>query len=418
MTDVFDKVFSEKLSAIIAITSLICFFVAIFVFLFYGSWQFSQVLDESKVGQFGDFIGGVVGTLLAFVAAILYYVALKEQRKDIKINQTSINLQNEALGKQIEEFEKQKEELALARNVYEQQYKTMKEQEHTMKIQQFESSFYSFLNVYITIKNELNNNDQDKDFFKTIFIELKNSVNDNLVYEPFLRCHQIVEEKYIELFLHNKGKLSHYFKTVYRLLKIIDSSVYLNPKEKIFYTKIIRSQLTDYELLIMYYNYHSVYAKKAINLIYKYNILKHVHPLSKIEFNNKYGITTENNYALTAFLEGFSILLEKTINQFCDSFEFQEIQEEYSNLSVIVSISYTEAVSIKISCLNKMLIPENFEQIIYDYLFDKLFVTQFKKINNEFACRNYTEEEGIVSFEYILNEQLIQKLNKDTEYDS
>ena len=53
----------------------------------------------------------------------------------------------------IEEFEKQKEELALARNVYEQQYKTMKEQEHTMKIQQFESSFYSFLNVYITIKN-------------------------------------------------------------------------------------------------------------------------------------------------------------------------------------------------------------------------------------------------------------------------
>ena len=63
----------------------------------------------------------------------------------------------------------------------------------------------------------------------------------------------------------------------------------------------------------MYYNYHSVYAKKAINLIYKYNILKHVHPLSKIEFNNKYGITTENNYALTAFLEGFSILLEKTI---------------------------------------------------------------------------------------------------------
>lgn len=41
----------------------------------------------------------------------------------------------------------------------------MKEQEHTMKIQQFESSFYSFLNVYITIKNELNNNDQDKDFF-------------------------------------------------------------------------------------------------------------------------------------------------------------------------------------------------------------------------------------------------------------
>ena len=172
MANRFDKIFSEKLSAVIAITSLICLLVSIYIFIIHGSWQFSPILDEAKVAQFGDFVGGVVGTLLAFVAAILYYVALKEQRKDIAINQKSMNLQNEALAKQIEEFEKQKEELALTRIVYEQQCKTMKEQEHTMKIQQFESSFYSFLNVYIAIKNELNTNDEEKDFFKTIFFKL------------------------------------------------------------------------------------------------------------------------------------------------------------------------------------------------------------------------------------------------------
>ena len=171
MANRFDKIFSEKLSAVIAITSLICLLVSIYIFIIHGSWQFSPILDEAKVAQFGDFVGGVVGTLLAFVAAILYYVALKEQRKDIAINQKSMNLQNEALAKQIEEFEKQKEELALTRIVYEQQCKTMKEQEHTMKIQQFESSFYSFLNVYIAIKNELNTNDEEKDFFKTIFFK-------------------------------------------------------------------------------------------------------------------------------------------------------------------------------------------------------------------------------------------------------
>jgi hypothetical protein len=84
----------------------------------FGSWNFSQTLDESKIGQFGDFIGGVIGTILAFVAAVLYYVALKEQRKDIAINQEAAKLQNEALKKQIEEFEKQKEELELTRKVY------------------------------------------------------------------------------------------------------------------------------------------------------------------------------------------------------------------------------------------------------------------------------------------------------------
>ena len=339
MTNRFDKIFSEKLSAIIAITSLICLLVSIYIFIIHGSWQFSPILDEAKIAQFGDFVGGVVGTLLAFVAAILYYVALKEQRKDIAINQKSMNLQNEALAKQIEEFEKQKEELALTRIVYEQQYKTMKEQEHTMKIQQFESSFYAFLNVYIAIKNELNNNDEEKDFFKTIFLKLNGSVDVELINESPLNCHKIIEKKYVDLFLHNKGRLSHYFKTIYRLLKIIDSSLSLSNQEKMFYAKIIRSQLTDYELLIMYYNYHSVYANKSTVLIYKYNILKHIHPLSKIEFRKKYNITTENNYALTAFLEGFSILLEKTINQFCDSFDFQEIEEKHHSLSCIISIS-------------------------------------------------------------------------------
>lgn len=152
-----------------------------------------------------------------------------------------------------------------------------------------------------------------------------------------------------------------------------------------------------------------------IELTYRYNILKHIHPLSKIEFRKKYNITTENNYALTAFLEGFSILLEKTINQFCDSFDFQEIEEKHPSLSCIISISYIEKVSIKIACFDKSRIPEHFEQIIYDYLCDKLYITQFKTIDKEFAYRSQAEVDGTMLFEYILNEQLIEKLNKDIE---
>ena len=63
MTNRFDKIFSEKLSAVIAITSLICLLVSIYIFVIHGSWQFSPILDEAKIAQFGDFVGGVVGTL-------------------------------------------------------------------------------------------------------------------------------------------------------------------------------------------------------------------------------------------------------------------------------------------------------------------------------------------------------------------
>ena len=83
MTNRFDKIFSEKLSAIIAITSLICLLVSIYIFIIHGSWQFSPILDEAKIAQFGDFVGGVVGTLLAFVAAKL--LQKSEMRKDIVI---------------------------------------------------------------------------------------------------------------------------------------------------------------------------------------------------------------------------------------------------------------------------------------------------------------------------------------------
>lgn len=159
------KFFSEKTSAILAILSFVLMVLAPIVFIIWGSWSFSDSLDESIIGQFGDFIGGVVGTLMAFVAAILYYVALKEQRKDITLNAEAIKLQTNSLKIQSEEFKAQKEELEKARHVYEQQTKTM-------KVQQFESSFFSLFNVYMRIKDSLNQNYQSKDFFYEIYKEL------------------------------------------------------------------------------------------------------------------------------------------------------------------------------------------------------------------------------------------------------
>ncbi|MCQ5183187.1 hypothetical protein, partial [Parabacteroides distasonis] len=87
---------------------------------------------------------------------------LVDQRKDFKTNQDALNLQVKALYQQIVEFQEQRKELEITRQIYEQQNRTM-------KIQQFESNFYSYLNVYITIKNNLNSVSEQKDFFKDIY---------------------------------------------------------------------------------------------------------------------------------------------------------------------------------------------------------------------------------------------------------
>lgn len=110
--------FSETFCFVIVLTSVIGLVIAALVFLFCSSWKFSGTIDETIIGQFGDFVGGVIGTLLAFAASLLYFIALKEQQKDVKTNQ-------DALNQQIEEFSKQVEELEKSREVNQRQLDTM-----------------------------------------------------------------------------------------------------------------------------------------------------------------------------------------------------------------------------------------------------------------------------------------------------
>ena len=216
-----------------------------------------------------------------------------DQRQDFKTNQDTLNLQTIALNRQILEFQDQKKELEATRIIYEQQNKIL-------KIQQFESNFYSFLNVYLTIKNDLNNKNDNNCFFKSIYEELSNNI-DFKDKNP-IDCHEYMNNKYLEIFYNHREVLSHYFKTIYRLLNIIDSSSILE-SDKIFYSKILRSQISEYELIILYYNCNSFYGKKSQSFALKYNIFKHLQILNKIELNKKYYIENTKVANLTYFIE-------------------------------------------------------------------------------------------------------------------
>lgn len=407
-----DKVFTEGLSVTLSIIALIGMITTALLFIFYGNWKFSSVLDEEKVAQFGDFVGGVIGTILAFVAAILYYVALKAQRKDIAINQQSMTLQTEALKKQIEEFEKQKEELELSRKVYEQQSKTMAEQERTMRIQQFESSFYSLLNVYISIKNNLNTHAVGKDYFMDIYTELK-SLYTNTNDHPY-ECHNAIVQSYETLFLNHQGQLSHYFKIIYRLIKIVETNVTLDKNEKIAYIKIIRSQFTDYELIITYYNCHSVYGGKSKDLIYKYNLLKHITTVDKIDYTKKYNIKSDRT-ELIPFYRFISMFIEKGINQMC-SLEFIDecIEDEFTPLGCIVSIVNNGELRIDISFEDKMKCQNTSKEMFHDLIYDQLFLSQFTYIRDGILNTKFTEiNNKKIVYSYVLNSSEIKEINID-----
>jgi hypothetical protein len=357
-------------------------------------------LNEEKIGQFGDFIGGIIGSIFSLAGVILFYVALKEQRRDININQKNLEIQNNALNQQVEEFREQKAELVETRRVYEeqtnlireqtnlykQQNKELREQTNTAKIQQFDSSFFSYLNMFIELKKTINI--KSENYFDKIYSVLKGiNTRELTLIETF----KLIQAKYLEVFHLNNNELSHYFKTLYRIIILIDSST-LDEERKYQYFKLLRSQLSDSELLIMYYNYHSHLGKKVRPYIIKYGILKHIRILDKIEMGSD--LPVNENFAFEEFLAIIGVYIS-------DGFEKYKSLEEIEDVDLSTSASilniYLE-IKLKITSeftftlifnQNEFEAKDNFDRdvikkLVSRQIYSVLFLSKFKlPVENE-----------------------------------
>ena len=311
-------IFSERTAKVLSWVGLSSMILGAIIFVVFGDWDFCWTISEEKVGQFGDFIGGVVGSLLAFVGVILYYVALTEQREDIKINREALETQVKALNQQIEEFRAQTTEMQETRTVYEeqtnlyrqqtnyykQQVKELKTQTKLSSLQHFNSEFYSLLNVFINVRNK------SLIPIKKVIGELSSNVKSN----PNSLCdkHYSLVEEYTKQYYKNSNFLSVYFKTIYRLLRMIDDSN-LEKDQKQGNAKTLRSQLSEIELLVLYYNYYSDFGEKVKFLVTKYNLLKYLNFMDKLEVDTK-GFVMEKA-SVISYLNKLSLLFDSKIKQ-------------------------------------------------------------------------------------------------------
>lgn len=192
------------------------------MFVVFSDWKITSIIDEEKIAQFGDFTGGFIGTILAFAASLLYFVALKEQQKDVKTNQVS-------LEKQIEEFSNQVDELQKTREISQQQY-------NAMALQQFESQFYSNFNIYLKIKESI-----EGDVLDSFLEELSDKIKkDAIVNLTAIESYKLATSSYNSLFVTRRSDFAHYFRLLYRLVKMVSSSTiaYMDDVRKMEYIKI------------------------------------------------------------------------------------------------------------------------------------------------------------------------------------
>ena len=285
----------ERVGIALLIIGFLVMIIGVVLFQRQETFDVSQKIDSTKIAHLGDFIGGIAGALWSLASVILFYVALSEQRRDLKINQKALKAQVKSLRKQIEEFELQREELQETRKVF-------KEQSETFQIQRFENSFFQLTSLHHEIIDkiyfEISPLDVVMTFHKRTALrelasQLKTALRDydfreeatdsdrihiNFRDPVSLEDHAKSIQQASNNFFNERTNslLGHYFGNLYQLFKYIDTSTLVDAKSKMQFIDIACAQLSNDELYLILFNAMSVNHgfPKFLILIKKYDLLK------------------------------------------------------------------------------------------------------------------------------------------------
>lgn len=226
----------------------------------------------STRGQFGDMFG-VVNALFSGLAFAGLIITIAQQNHALRIQQQEIEDNGEIIKRQI-----------------------------------FDSSFYNMLSMHNALVNSIDLRDtrekhvvtEGKDCFETFFSRLKREVDSYIsnsvggvqaARDEFIK--KMMIDKYIEqyetFYKKNQKNLGHYYRNLYSLISMVDNST-LDDDVKYQYAKVVRAQLSTYELLLLFYNCLAMGKEKFKPLIEKYALLKHVdeQALLKSEHKDQY----------------------------------------------------------------------------------------------------------------------------------
>lgn len=274
-------------------------FISIY-FLLLSSKQYviGGDIDYSVTGQFGDYIGGVVGTVFALAGTIFVFASFVQQQQ----------------RNTIESFEKNYFEML---RVHEDIIKEMNYGGKTSRdvfplaIKQLQTIYEI---VYLKLENLqkeaetgiLKNNSISNQVLAEFMKKGNNKILANFLSVGFLYygtdkfylssnknepLHAISElvkkDMPNNVFEPMDNVLGHYYRQMYHTVKYVVDTKWLKEYERYNYIKLLRSQLSDYEQMMLFYNAMSVngnawmksksYKKiKDMNLISRFLLIKNI----------------------------------------------------------------------------------------------------------------------------------------------
>lgn len=259
-------------------------------------WIIHKNIDcSTERGTFGDMFGAVNALFsgLAFAGLI---VTLLYQKEELKLQREELAQTREELKGQREEFE---------------------EQNKTMKRQRFENTFFNMLSLQQEITHNLSYENPIQDEAELMRYDVKQRTYKNrAVFEGLYtnaiidydgsRCYGGIINK---LAIHGCAAyslvrglsfLDHYFRHLYRIFKYVDTSDSISEDERYEYACIVRSQLSDYELVMLFYNCLTSNGRAKFKpLIEKYVIFNNLREelLANVEHKKLYAETAYDKCA-------------------------------------------------------------------------------------------------------------------------
>lgn len=238
--------------------------------------------NDSTRGSFGDMYG-VVNALFSGLATGGVILAILLQRLDLKI-------QRQELRNSIEQLELQRDEMKLQRQEMQQSTAEIRAQKEILDRQNFEDKFFRLLENHKSVLKSVvySGGFEGKDAFRKFSKYIFSLLHIDMVENPAKLNNPLILIKfYEETYINSVNQLSHYFRNLYYYINFIDNTNQLkNFEERYSRAKLLRANLSNYEILLLALNGASKYGKDFKDLIERYKLLKNLDYYSDIFHNS------------------------------------------------------------------------------------------------------------------------------------
>lgn len=228
---------------------------------------------NARFGQYGELVGGIVGSLWALAGVILFYEGMIFQRNELKMQRHELELQRHEIIEQTEQYKMQNEFIA---------------------IQMFENTFFQLMSLHNEIVESINMDINEKGvpdksggggqkiigrdcfveyyriykrFFHFSFEEIRISELDDEM------ARELINNSYVLFFEESQADLGHYFRNLYAIIRFVDKS---KIKDKGFYIDLVRAHLSNYELILLFFHCLSSHGRLMKPLVEKYAMLQNL----------------------------------------------------------------------------------------------------------------------------------------------